>query len=59
HETLARVGGAVDFAALKEKVTATAGRIHRHFVDLIEAPARAVAEQRPGDSGRRENGPRA
>ena len=58
HETLARVGGAVDFAALKEKVTATAGRIHRHFVDLIEAPARAVAEQRPGDNGRRENGPR-
>ncbi len=58
QETLARVGGAVDFVALKEKVTATAGRIHRHFVDLIEAPARAVAEQRSDDSGRRENGPR-
>ncbi len=59
HETLARVGGAVDFAALKEKVTATAGRLHRHFVDLNEAPARAVAEQRSGDNGRRKNGPRA
>ncbi len=59
HEALARAGGAVDFVALKEKVTATAGRLHRHFVDLIEAPARAVAEQRSDDNGRRENGPRA
>ena len=59
HETLARVGGAVDFVALKEKVTVTAGRLHRHFVDLIEAPARAVADRRSGDNGRRENGVQA
>ncbi len=59
QEALAWVGGAVDFVALKEKVAATAGRIHRHFVDLIEAPARAVAEQRSDDNGRRANGPRA
>lgn len=56
HETLARVGGAIDFVALKEKVTATAGRLHGHFIDLIEAPARAVAEQRSGDDGPRQPG---
>jgi glutamate-ammonia-ligase adenylyltransferase len=59
QEALARLGGAVDFVALEEKVVATAGRVHRHFVDLIETPAKAVADKRPNDAGKRENGPQA
>ncbi len=51
------LGGAADFVALKEKVAATAVCIHRHFADLIETPAQAVADRRPSDSGPRQPGP--
>ncbi len=44
RETLARIAGAADFAALSGKIEATSRRVHERFVALIEAPAQALAE---------------
>ncbi|MCG8511650.1 MAG: bifunctional [glutamine synthetase] adenylyltransferase/[glutamine synthetase]-adenylyl-L-tyrosine phosphorylase [Rhodospirillales bacterium] len=46
---LAEVGGAEDFAALKEKLSITAERVHGVFRDLVETPAHAISEQETVD----------
>jgi glutamate-ammonia-ligase adenylyltransferase len=49
RETLAELGGAVDFAALKAKIETMAKKVHVLFADLIENPAReSMAKQKTG-----------
>ena len=40
---LARGAGAADFAALKRQMKTAAGRVRRHFADIIESPARRAS----------------
>ena len=49
RETLAELGGTVDFAALKAKIETTAKKVHVLFADLIENSARELmAKQKMG-----------
>ena len=45
QDDLAKAGGAVDFAALKEKMRSVAATAHDHFRALIETPAAALKEK--------------
>ncbi|HYB55695.1 MAG TPA: hypothetical protein VEK12_05945, partial [Alphaproteobacteria bacterium] len=47
RRVIARAAGAADFLGLKDRLTATAERVRRHFAALIETPAaeRAAASR--------------
>lgn len=49
RHAIARAAGAIDFAALKGKLTETAGRVCEHFAHLIEEPAAALAASDQND----------
>ena len=47
--TLAKVGGAADLDALKDKMARTAARVHGYFQALIEEPAKGLAKGGNGE----------